>query len=117
MSYFVIKGPRDGSQYLCSMSKHECPQWWHVRAEATKFPDEASAWRYLELVQDKFQGSGSYVGRVVRVNTPADRRAELERLRAEVAQHRGTLASIRALHAMELEKRAEEPCNDKDEKP
>lgn len=89
MSYFVIKGPEYQGQYLCWMPGHDCPQWWHKRADAKRFPDEESAWKYLTMTLKKYRdASGNYVGRVVRVNTVRDWQAERAMLRAEVARLR-----------------------------
>ena len=82
MSYFVIKGPRMAGQYLCSLPGHACPQWWHRREEANRYPDEESAWKYLEAVAREHPNS-CWFGRVIRVNSLRDRKAELAQCRAD----------------------------------
>lgn len=86
MSYYVIKGPADNRQYLgaqvCNGTDFGCPQWRGTRAEANKFPDPESAWKWLDLVQKKHP-DGWYQGRVVRVNTLRDWQAERAQLRRD----------------------------------
>lgn len=99
MSYFVIKGPRTQGQYLCSLPGHSCPQWWHERSKANRFPDEESAWRWLEAVASSHSKEGSWFGRVIRVNTLRDWKSERAQLRAEANSWR----AIAELRREELE--------------
>ena len=88
MSYYVIKGPDSNAQYLCVIAGHDCPQWYD-RKGARRFPDPESAWNWLgEVKHVHGQRAGSYLGRVVRVMTTADRRAERARLLAEIERMR-----------------------------
>ncbi len=96
MSYFVIKGPGDFQQYLCPFCSHDCPQWWHEREKAMSFPDADSARAWLRTVQERYRDHGSFNGRVVRVNTVRDWKAERGQLRAEVARLRGLVPTCKA---------------------
>lgn len=86
MSYYVIKGPESGSQYLCAPEAFKVPQWYYKREEALRFADEGSAWNHLAHVQKVFgpDTTGSYLGRVVRVNTIRDLKAHRELMRSEI---------------------------------
>lgn len=88
MSYFLIKGPGDFGQYLCSLDGYREPQWWNLRKSARIFPDRDSAERWLAWVKEQFRDAGSYDGRVVRVNTVRDWKAERGQLRAEIRRLR-----------------------------
>lgn len=88
MSYYVIKGPVKFDQYLCVLIGYAHPQWWHAKVDARRFPDPQSAKTWLAEVQKVHSEAGSYEGRVVRVNTVADLKAERLRLRSEVSRHR-----------------------------
>lgn len=87
MSYYVIKGPRDYGEYLGLIGGYTCPQW-NSRQHARRFPDRDGAYNWLDQVQKDHASSGSYLGRVVRVNTVADWRAERARLLAEIERLR-----------------------------
>lgn len=91
MSYFVIKGPGAFGQYLTPMASFECPQWWHERDKAMSFPDADSARKWLRSVQERYSDHGSYAGRVVRVNTVRDWKAERRQLRSEIARLRAII--------------------------
>ena len=106
MSYFVIKGPEGQGQYLCSMPGHKCPQWYYQRTDADRFPDEESAWRRLRVVQCMHAGM-NYSGRVVRVNTLRDWKAERAQLRADLASWRA-VADLRKDEIDRLGKRVAE---------
>jgi predicted NAD-dependent protein-ADP-ribosyltransferase YbiA (DUF1768 family) len=84
MSYFVIKGPHDSGSYLCSMPDHETPQWYSKK-EAIKFPDADSAWKFMETW---CRNEYPRLGRVVRINTTRDWKAERAQLRAYTDQLR-----------------------------
>ena len=88
MSYYVIKGPGAFSQYLCEMPGFGCPQWWHSRAKARRFPDAEGAHKWVADVQKTYTDHGTYAGRVVRVNTVKDWKAERARLLAEIERLR-----------------------------
>lgn len=84
MSYYVIKGPWSSRNYLCSVPGHACPQWIdgrEGRSKAYRFPDEDSAWKWLQLVIRKHEDFD--LARVVRVNTLRDWKAERAMLRSE----------------------------------
>lgn len=89
MSYYVIKGPFSGRNYLCSLPGYKTPQWLdgkEGREKANRFPDEDSAWKYIQLIvreNPKFD-----TGRVVRVNTLRDWKAERAQLRADRDNYR-----------------------------
>lgn len=91
MSYFVIKGPHDGGNYLCSMPEQATPQWY-TKGHAIKFPDADSAWKFIELCAER---GHARVGRVVRVNTIRDWKAERAQLRAS-RDHWQAVAEMRA---------------------
>jgi hypothetical protein len=91
VSYFVIKGPGEFGQYLCHIDGHDCPQWWHERPKAFHFPDAQTAKRWLSTIQKSYTEHGSFNGRVVRVNTVRDWKAERDQLRSEIARLRGLL--------------------------
>lgn len=80
MSYYIIKGPAENTQYLCALPGYDCPQW-SSRKDARRFPDAESAWKWLDAVQRQ-NPSAWLQGRVVRVNTMRDKNAEIGRLRA-----------------------------------
>lgn len=89
MSYYVIRGPLPNvSHYLCVLESFPSPQWWK-REEAIRFPDARSARTWLYAAKQTWADHGSYDGRVVRINTSADLKAERLRLRAEVRRLRG----------------------------
>jgi hypothetical protein len=91
MSYFVIKGPGEFGQYLCPFASHDCPQWWHERSKAMSFPDAESARAWLRAVQERYTNHGSFNGRIVRVNTVRDWKAERLQLRAEIKRLRDAI--------------------------
>jgi hypothetical protein len=103
VSYFVIKGPAENSQYLCIMPGQNCPQWFE-RAKAERFPDAESAWKFLDAVQKKHPDAW-YQGRVVRVNTLRDWKAERAQLRRDVANWR----AVADLRQGEIARLREEP--------
>ena len=79
MSYFVIKGPHNENNYLCTMPDHETPQWYR-KQNAIKFPDAESAWKFMTAWCK--QREYPRLGRVVRINSSRDWRAERAQLRA-----------------------------------
>lgn len=102
MSYFVVKGPRDGRHYLGVLPGYDSPQWTD-RARARHFPDAEGAWKWLEAVLREH--GADYAARVARVDTVADLRAERARLIAEGNRLRGRLSELlaeRALPASDL---------------
>lgn len=98
MTTYVIKGPQNSSNYLCTLPAYATPQW-HALQGADRFPDAESAWNYIAHLVEKH--GTSYVARVVRLNTVHDWRAERARLLAEVDRLRevkhtsGRLANTR----------------------
>lgn len=102
MSYYVIKGPKFFDQYLCTLETFSNPQWY-LKEHARRFADAESARKWLADVKREWWDHGSYDGRVVRVNTPQDLKAERLRLRSEIATMRGTRHHLRALVLDEVE--------------
>jgi hypothetical protein len=78
VSYFVIKGPWGDNNYLCSLPDQPTPQWYG-RKEAMRFPDADSAWKFMESWCKR---EYPRLGRVVRINTVRDWKAERAQLRA-----------------------------------
>lgn len=109
MSYFVIKGPAEGGSYLSILPDHATPQWWDSRAKANRFPDAESAWKWLDVIQKQYPDSW-YQGRVVRVNTLRDWKAEREQLRRDLANWRA-IADLRNGEIARLRKEPEILCD------
>lgn len=80
MSYFVIKGPFDSNNYLCSIPEHDTPQWYG-KQQAIRFPDADSAWKFMSIWVERDR-SAIRLGRIVRVQTVRDWKAERAQLRA-----------------------------------
>lgn len=98
MSYYVIKGPDGSDQYLSVIAGFAQPQWRRQRNSARCFPDAISARAWLANVR-KVWPDTPYTGRVVRVNTSADLRAERLRLRQQ-ASHIRVLVLDEVEHAI-----------------
>ena len=98
VSYYVIKGPDGSDQYLSVIVSYEQPQWRRQRNSARCFPDAISARAGLANIR-KVWPNTLYTGRVVRVNTSADLRAERLRLRQQ-ASHIRVLVLDEVEHAI-----------------
>jgi hypothetical protein len=81
VSYWIIKGPEDSSNYLCDYRPDiACPQWSGSLARAYKFTSRQAATDfYAEMRKSYSLGEP----RFVHVSTRLDRKAKLATLRAE----------------------------------
>ena len=81
MSYWIIKGPEDSSNYLCDYRPDiACPQWSGPLARAYKFTSRQAASSFYDQMRKSYSLG---VPRFVHVTTRLDRKATLAGLRAE----------------------------------
>jgi hypothetical protein len=99
--HYVIKGPRDGNQYLCDFANQPVPQWWGDRLAALSFKTAEAAYDHLATVQREHPTAGSYSGRAVRVLLPSDRKVREAHIRAHrdelVLENHGLKAKVKVL--------------------